>query len=182
MTDYAGVKAWRAKNKDKVAAQCKRYKLKHPETSIKASKKYYDIHAEELRKKSRESQMQRRKNNPDGQKLRNLKFKIEQEKKREKIAGRARQQVCELCNEINNNFSCVKYKTLFDHDHITGEFRGWICDRCNKVLGLVDDNPELLIMMSNYLKQGGSNETILRKEKGIKINIIRHAKTEKIPD
>lgn len=40
-----------------------------------------------------------------------------------------------------------------DHDHQTGDFRGWLCYKCNYVLGLVDDNPEILQDLSHYLEK-----------------------------
>lgn len=62
---------------------------------------------------------------------------------KEKIAGRLRPEQCEICGAIG--------KICFDHDHKTGLFRGWICSRCNLALGLVKDNEELLISLSEYL-------------------------------
>ena len=42
-------------------------------------------------------------------------------------------------------------RIVFDHCHQSNSFRGWICDRCNKVLGLVKDSVELLNKMGTYL-------------------------------
>ena len=58
-------------------------------------------------------------------------------------AGRKKSEQCELCGSIGN----INY----DHDHKTDKFRGWICHRCNWVLGLVKDNKELLELMIKYL-------------------------------
>lgn len=41
-----------------------------------------------------------------------------------------------------------------DHDHETGEFRGWLCARCNKALGFFGDSEELLVDALHYLMQG----------------------------
>lgn len=65
-------------------------------------------------------------------------------KKKENKAGRNRPEQCEVCGAIG--------RICFDHNHKTGEFRGWICLRCNSVLGFVKDNGELLIALNNYLK------------------------------
>jgi len=32
---------------------------------------------------------------------------------------------------------------VLDHDHVTGAFRGWICDGCNRGAGLADDADKL---------------------------------------
>ena len=63
--------------------------------------------------------------------------------RREKIAGRKRPDMCEICS--------TKGKVMFDHDHKTGKFRGWICMKCNTILGKVDDSKELLRKLIKYL-------------------------------
>lgn len=51
---------------------------------------------------------------------------------------------CEICG--NNK------KLVVDHNHITGLFRGFICDNCNHALGRVYDNVSILKKMIKYLK------------------------------
>src|SRR5271169_1298590 len=51
------------------------------------------------------------------------------------LAGRPLPDVCELCGEAPPADRMLS----FDHDHTTGGFRGWICARCNTVLGHVGD-------------------------------------------
>lgn len=51
---------------------------------------------------------------------------------------------CEICQlEVE--------KLCFDHDHKTGEFRGWLCQRCNKSIGKFEDNPELIKKAVEYI-------------------------------
>ncbi len=59
-------------------------------------------------------------------------------------AGRPRPAVCDVCHEKRS-------KICFDHDHETGSFRGWLCDRCNRILGSARDDPTLLLKLSRYL-------------------------------
>lgn len=50
---------------------------------------------------------------------------------------------------------CGKHVGLsicLDHCHKTGAFRGWLCYRCNTALGMVDDSPERLEALSDYLR------------------------------
>jgi len=39
-----------------------------------------------------------------------------------------------------------------DHDHLTGEFRNFICRACNLALGVLKDNPDAAIRGAEYLK------------------------------
>lgn len=68
-------------------------------------------------------------------------------KYKEEVAGRKKPQECELCGEVG--------RICFDHNHTNEKFRGWICYRCNIVLGFVNDNVELLIKMIGYLESDG---------------------------
>ena len=71
--------------------------------------------------------------------------------KLEKLAGRPRPIICEIPN-------CGSTKKIcFDHDHKTNEFRGWICDNCNKALGHVKDRIEILENLIVYLRNNNEN-------------------------
>ena len=68
-------------------------------------------------------------------------------RERELAAGRARPDTCEVPG-------CGKKQSAmtWDHDHKTGEFRGWICHRCNLTLGKAGDSPALLRALAAYLE------------------------------
>jgi hypothetical protein len=65
-----------------------------------------------------------------------------------RLAGSARPSHCEVCGAP---------RAVWDHDHQTGLFRGWLCARCNQTLGKVEDNPDLLLKLADYLRKRGSN-------------------------
>ncbi len=65
--------------------------------------------------------------------------------KQEQLAGKKRPEQCEICGAMG--------RICFDHDHKTGEFRGWICQRCNLTLGNVKDSIDLLEALIEYLKK-----------------------------
>lgn len=44
-------------------------------------------------------------------------------------------------------------RVCVDHDHNTGMVRGFLCDRCNVVLGRVKDDPKLLRQLAEYLEK-----------------------------
>jgi hypothetical protein len=153
---YRKVKAWRKENPGKVAEQRKRYAAKHPETHQKAAKKYKESHLEELRTSARDFKRRRRiSEDPSVQKRRSDENRQKRHAKLEVIAGRPRPELCELCggkSRTQHSLIC------FDHCHKSGKFRGWLCDRCNKVLGLVEDSPGLLSAMCSYVLNGGVSE------------------------
>lgn len=48
---------------------------------------------------------------------------------------------------------CGRRATDVDHDHSTGEVRGFLCGPCNTSIGLLQDNPALLIRAADYVKR-----------------------------
>lgn len=82
-------------------------------------------------------------------------FKIKKLSDRERLAGRKRPDACEVCGAFGSD---TKHGICFDHDHSTGEFRGWLCGRCNIVLGFAKDSPELLNKLALYLTDNYSKK------------------------
>ena len=72
-----------------------------------------------------------------------------------KCPTRPKPEQCETCGALGKDFTKGLY---YDHDHKTNKFRGWICLRCNFILGLAKDNKETLQSLIEYLKK---NETII---------------------
>ena len=70
--------------------------------------------------------------------------------KKEKLAGRRMPDNCEICGMPTKD---LKRGLCFDHNHETGEFRGWICTRCNTAIGLVDEKKETLLSIIKYLEE-----------------------------
>jgi DNA-directed RNA polymerase subunit RPC12/RpoP len=58
---------------------------------------------------------------------------------------------CAICN-CHLEFKGTKGKAAsLDHNHLTGEIRGVLCGSCNKALGLLQDNVEVLQKAIIYL-------------------------------
>lgn len=67
-----------------------------------------------------------------------------------KNAPRPKPDQCEVCGAFGTDF---KKGLCYDHDHHTGQFRGWLCTRCNVAIGMVKDNTETLTALSDYIKR-----------------------------
>jgi hypothetical protein len=63
---------------------------------------------------------------------------------------------CELCRRNG--------QVVLDHDHLTGDFRGWLCGTCNCGLGLLGDNIQGLRRMLAYLERSSAASSGSRSE------------------
>jgi len=55
-----------------------------------------------------------------------------------------------------NNGKCacchtVPKKFVVDHNHLTGKIRGIICQKCNTMIGFIEQNPDLYELCKKYL-------------------------------
>lgn len=57
--------------------------------------------------------------------------------------------LCESCRRVE--------PLVVDHDHETNQKRGMICNRCNRALGLVLDDPDTLYGLIEYLARAKEN-------------------------
>lgn len=55
---------------------------------------------------------------------------------------------CEICDSTEN--------LAIDHNHETGELRGYLCGKCNSALGLLKDDPDILLRAVEYLQRVGT--------------------------
>lgn len=77
---------------------------------------------------------------------------------RELRADRPRPERCEICKSKPG-----KRALHWDHDHLTGKFRGWLCSHCNAALGHVMDSPKRLRQLIRYLGVNRPDFTIARR-------------------
>jgi hypothetical protein len=55
-------------------------------------------------------------------------------------------KACQCCCNVTDHF-------VLDHDHKTGDFRGWLCRNCNQGIGKLGDNIEGLQKAISYLSK-----------------------------
>ena len=70
------------------------------------------------------------------------------------------EHICPGCNRNEKQVrAALKYRGRkirrvwsLDHDHKTGKFRGWICNKCNLALGNMNDDLEYARRLVKYLE------------------------------
>jgi uncharacterized membrane protein YvbJ len=60
--------------------------------------------------------------------------------------------LCAVCGKPETDKRNGKIRMLsIDHNHDTGKIRGMLCGKCNKALGLLDENIDILLSMIKYI-------------------------------
>ena len=125
---------WRKKNPRKAEA----WRRRNPEKAKAASRRYKEANRETIRNADRQYQLERV-------------YGIAPE---EYDALLAQQKgSCAGCEATEYNSK--SYHLAVDHNHDTGEIRGLLCLRCNRILGLSQDDPGLLRRLADYLERSG---------------------------
>lgn len=96
------------------------------------------------------------------------KFKLANRKAVKKYHQKKRLEICGLTMiqskqiYLSQNMCCaickqsVSYDEInFDHNHDTNKFRGLLCQKCNRGLGLFNDNIHFLTNAITYLEKNG---------------------------
>ena len=133
-------------------------------TKCKVSKKVTDFYKDTRRKNGITSwcrecwkiqeAIRREKLGPKGRKNRKLKnlYGINIEQYQEML--KEQNNLCAVCGNkesmVNSKSNKVQ-KLCVDHDHTTGKVRGLLCTACNKGLGILKDNPDIVLRGYNYL-------------------------------
>lgn len=51
--------------------------------------------------------------------------------------------------------SCGRKADVVDHNHATGAVRGLLCAQCNSAAGLLQDSPDVVESLADYLRDKG---------------------------
>jgi len=166
----------RKENKQKYSktSKYKRYQMeyyiKNKEKIVKRTKKYAEEHRNEKREKNK---IYRDNNKKKFQIKHKLYYQANKEKFQTRYLRSYRKRkygidevqfnkllseqggVCLICQkgETNHDFRTGELiKMSIDHDHVTGKNRGLLCGKCNRAIGLFEDNPILLRKAAEYLE------------------------------
>lgn len=137
----ARVAQYRVQNLEKVKAINRKSYYKNVEKRRARNRQYRLENKEKIGKRDREykrrTRTRDREKRTNGARERRLRRQII-------FMGRPIPAVCDICAEAS-------LRMCADHCHEFGHGRGWICGRCNLVLGKVGDSTDLLRKMIAYL-------------------------------
>lgn len=60
--------------------------------------------------------------------------------------------ICGKCETRKHISGAIRWLSI-DHNHKTGKIRGLLCDKCNRLLGIANDNVTILLNAANYLAE-----------------------------
>jgi predicted nucleic acid-binding Zn ribbon protein len=58
---------------------------------------------------------------------------------------------CAICRQPER--TARNHLLSVDHDHVTGRFRGLLCSHCNRAIGLLLDDPEVIDAAARYVRE-----------------------------
>ena len=119
-------------NREKAIANVQRWREANPERYKAYRRRYLAEHGEEKRRRDREGHLRR-------------KYGVNQNMFEALVSA-----------QLGNCVICGANEDLnlhIDHDHRTNKVRGLLCGKCNKAIGLLNDDPELLMAAKLYLEQ-----------------------------
>ena len=125
-------------DKQKALARQQRYRAKTGEKRRRDEKAYYWKNRDKLKKKALD--WYRRNRDTQIAKLRDRRY-----------PSKATRPAPEFCEACRTPFAMTTQGSCFDHDHKTGEFRGWLCANCNFAIGYAKDSRDRLQLLINYL-------------------------------
>lgn len=144
----ASRKAYYERNKDKLLSDCKEYREQNREIIRKRSKdhskRYYQKNKDAILERQRASYAA----DPDYDRRRTLKRKYGITLEQYKEALIQQEGVCKICEGESTGRGIFHV----DHCHKTGKVRGLLCSKCNTGIGMLGDNPKLLMKAILYLE------------------------------
>lgn len=139
---HAAAKKWREANRDYVREYNHRYRQQNKDRRREISRRYYLKYGDKVRAAANARYW----NNPSDFRWSKLRRYYGLSKEDYSAFLVAQNSICPICQ-------CFLDKdVVVDHDHATGRVRGLLHNKCNVLLGLIEDRPEFYLQnASRYL-------------------------------
>ena len=143
---YKRIRAeWWAKHPEKVKEYAAKKRAQNPEREKARVKRWYDNNKEYFVERNKD-----RREGPDREKylklLRYAQHKHYLSRERfDEIYPRLLTGPCEICG--------VMERMMIDHCHEKNVFRGVLCDKCNRGIGFLQDDPSIIRKAAEYLER-----------------------------
>lgn len=108
-----------------------------------SQKRWREANPEKYKAINARTQREWRKKNPDRARENNARRQRRLLLESQEAAVGKKPDACEICSDAEG--------LSLDHCHDTGAFRGWLCRRCNLILGQAKDDADRLRKLAAYL-------------------------------
>lgn len=120
-----------------------------PMSNADRARRYRERHPDRIKEQQRKWRDANRQYNSDRQRQYQIKAKYGMSLEDYEVMFEAQGRVCAICGTDNPH---NRWKVFaIDHCHETGEIRGLLCNKCNRGIGLLDDDPDRLTAAADYL-------------------------------
>lgn len=138
---------WKARNKEKLKEYSKLYREANSE-KIKALKKQWNAeNATHIKEYNEKWTLDNEKYYQD----KHLKYTYGISLDDYEVMRQQQQNKCACCGKHEKE--TPRQRLFVDHCHKTGKIRALLCQHCNTALGMVNDDPDILISLISYLKE-----------------------------
>lgn len=142
---------WYLENRERIAERQRAYRRNNKKRQAEWGQRWYQENRERVRATTQKYQEEHREEIAARQRRHYLENKDLYKERARRARGvlsaatRPRPTVCEACG--------AAVELVFDHDHATGLFRGWLCGPCNRMLGNARDDAARLRAGADYLER-----------------------------
>ena len=149
-------KKWREENKEKIAIKKTLDRIENKEIYKEKDKNYYNSKKDIIKEKRKEYYKNKKHLWKNNSYIKKYGISLEEYEKLLKEQNNS----CKICQVSVEGLQNKRYKCLVvDHCHATGKIRGLLCNTCNRGIGLLKENVEILQNAIMYLEQKKAVDT-----------------------
>lgn len=145
----AYMRTWTAQNREARAAYMREYVKNNRDAINENRRRHREKNREKIRQASRLAIRDENGQITEKEKKHQERNRAQRHIDLETMAGRPRPEICDICGGPPD----PKRGMHFDHCHKTHRFRGWLCRKCNLMLGNAEDDPTRLRDGAAYLER-----------------------------